>query len=79
MTFCTWGQLDETQSLTEAMCCEGVRVEVNSGGWKSAQVVAAESNTHITVLQFQDSGLLFKLKLLVEHRFQEGKRCRPLN
>jgi hypothetical protein len=45
VTFCTWGQLDETQSLTEAMCYEGVGVEVNTGGWKSPQVVAVENNT----------------------------------
>jgi hypothetical protein len=29
--------------------------------------------------EFQDSGLLFKLKLLVEHRIQEGEHRRLLN
>jgi hypothetical protein len=32
VTFQTWGQLaGETETLVEAVCCEGIGVEVNNG------------------------------------------------
>jgi len=66
-------------SLTEVMCHEGVGVEVNIGGgslhrWLLLRTTLKNNST----TEFQDSGLLFKLKLLVEHRIQEGEHHRPL-
>jgi hypothetical protein len=62
------------------MCREGAGIEVNSGGGSLHRWVlwrATLKNNSTT--EFQDSGLLFKLKLLVEHGIQEGEHRRPLN
>jgi hypothetical protein len=80
VTFCAWGQLDEIQSLTEAMCSEGVGVEVNSrGGSLHRWLLWRGTLKNNSTTGFQDSGLLFNLKLLVEHRIQEGEHHRLLN